>query len=146
MLVETLGDIPESLRDEAVKAWKEQGKKIVGFLCAYVPEEILYAADILPYRVRATGCKRTARADLWMSNFTCSFARSCLEFALDGSYDFLDGVIGLDSCAMIHKLHDNWRLAGHLSFSHFLTVPHKNGEPAVLWYRAELEAMKRAVG
>lgn len=144
-MVKNLKEIPDIPFNPAVKAWKEQGKKVVGFLCSFVPEEIIYAADILPYRVRATGCNRTTQADLWMSNFTCSFARSCLEFAMDGSYDFLDGLVGLDSCAMIHKLYDNWRIGTNPSFSHFLTVPHKNGDSAILWYRDEIEALKQAV-
>jgi len=142
---ERLREIQDVPFNPAVKEWKEQGKKVIGFLCSYVPEEIIYAADILPYRVRATGCTKTTQADLWMSNFTCSFARSCLEFAMDGTYDFLDGLIGLDSCAMIHKLYDNWRISANLPFSHFLTVPHKNGSSAVAWYRDEIEALKLAV-
>jgi benzoyl-CoA reductase/2-hydroxyglutaryl-CoA dehydratase subunit BcrC/BadD/HgdB len=145
VVVKNLREIPDIPFNPAVKAWKEQGKKVVGFLCSFVPEEIIYAADILPYRVRATGCNRTTQGDLWMSNFTCSFARSCLEFAMDGSYDFLDGLVGLDSCAMIHKLYDNWRIITNPSFSHFLTVPHKNGDSAILWYRDEIEALKQAV-
>ncbi len=44
----------------AIEEWKAEGKKVVGFFCTYVPEEILYAANILPYRVRAVGCKQTS--------------------------------------------------------------------------------------
>ncbi len=31
-----------------IKAWKEQGKKVVAFQHGYVPEEIIHAAGILP--------------------------------------------------------------------------------------------------
>ena len=36
-----------------IKAWKDQGKKVVAFQCVHIPEEIIYAAGILP--VRLTG-------------------------------------------------------------------------------------------
>jgi len=108
MVIERLCEISSAVPNQSVKVWKEQGKKVIGFMCSYVPEEVIYAAGMLPFRVRATGCTRMTRGDALMSNFTCSFARSCLEFALDGTYDFLDGLIGLDSCAQIHRLYDNW--------------------------------------
>ena len=39
-------------RHEYTKAWKQKTRgKVVGYLCTYMPEEILYAADILPVRV-----------------------------------------------------------------------------------------------
>ena len=39
-------------RHTYAKAWKEKtGGKVVGYFCTYVPEEILYAANILPVRI-----------------------------------------------------------------------------------------------
>jgi len=39
-------------RHEYSKNWKEKtGGKILGYFCTYVPEEILYAADVLPVRI-----------------------------------------------------------------------------------------------
>ena len=39
-------------RHEYAKAWKQRtGEKVVGYLCTYVPEEIIYAAGILPVRI-----------------------------------------------------------------------------------------------
>ncbi|MBL7176804.1 MAG: 2-hydroxyacyl-CoA dehydratase [Desulfobacteraceae bacterium] len=114
-------------------------------MCSYVPEEIIYAAGMLPYRIRATGCTRTTRSDALMSNFSCSFARSCLEFALDGTYDFLDGLVSLDSCAQIHRLYDNWRFKARLPFMYLLNLPHKNSDSAIAWYRGEIAAFKQSL-
>ena len=130
-MIEELGEISSDLLNQAVKVWREQGKKVIGFMCSYVPEEIIYAAGILPYRVRATGCIRSTRSDALMSSFSCSFARSCLEFALDGTYDFLDGLVALDSCAQIERLYDNWRFKAGLPFMHLLNLPHKNSDSAI---------------
>ena len=103
-MIEELSEISSATLNQTVKVWKGQGKKVVGFMCSYVPEEIIYAAGVIPYRVRATGFTKTSRSDALMSNFSCSFARSCLEFALDGTYDFLDGLVASDSCAQIERI------------------------------------------
>ena len=141
-MIEGLDEIISVPLNPAIRAWKEKGDKIIGFLCCYVPEEIIYAAGILPYRIRATGCWKSLQGDLWMSNLNCSFARSCLEFALDGTYGFLDGLVASDSCGHAHRLYDNWRFSAELPFMHFLTVPHKSGESAVAWYREEVANFK----
>ena len=71
---------------DAVKAWQAQGKKALGVLCCHLPEEILYAADVLPVRMRATGCKEYDAAEMWMSTFSCTFAKSVLQYWIDGKY------------------------------------------------------------
>ena len=39
-------------RHSYAQNWKEEtGGKVMGYFCTYVPEEILYAADILPVRI-----------------------------------------------------------------------------------------------
>ena len=39
-------------RHSYAKEWKEKtGGKVLGYFCTYVPEEILYAANILPIRI-----------------------------------------------------------------------------------------------
>ncbi len=39
-------------RHQYAQEWKQRnGGKVVGWLCTYVPEEIIYAAGMLPVRV-----------------------------------------------------------------------------------------------
>jgi len=108
--LQELADLTRDLVSPAIQDWKAQGKKVVGFFCSYVPEEILYAADIFPFRVRAPGCTQTALADTYMSHLNCTFVRSCLQFALEGRYRFLDGLVFNRSCDHIRRLYD-WRLS-----------------------------------
>ena len=81
--LQELIDIGDSVANPAIRDWKAKGKKVVGFFCPYVPEEILYAADILPFRLRAPGCTETTEADVYMSSINCSYCRSCLQFLLE---------------------------------------------------------------
>jgi benzoyl-CoA reductase subunit C len=143
--IEELTEMSGTLYNPAMKQWKEQGKKIVGFLCSYVPEEILYAADILPYRVRPTGCEQTVLADGIMKHVNCSYVRSLLQTALEGKYEFLDGLVGCDGCDHSRRLYDVLRETAPFPFHHFISVPHKTGEAAVAWYQDEIALFKESV-
>ncbi len=131
----------------AIEEWKAEGKKVVGFFCTYVPEEILYAANILPYRVRAVGCKQTSSADVYMSQVNCSFVRSCLEYAFEGKYNFLDGMVFTRSCDNIRRLYDLFRviMPEAFPFMHFIDMPHKVNDDAIALYREFLEEFKNHV-
>ncbi len=97
----------EEISSESVKAWKAQGKKALGVLCCHVPVEILHAMDIMPVRLRATGCTETPDGDAWMSTFSCSYARGILQYWIQGVYDDLDGIVTSDGCMMPWRTFDN---------------------------------------
>ncbi len=126
---------------------KSRGGKVFGWLCTYVPEEILHAAGILPIRI--IGYSHEADLDdgtalLYINN--CSFSRSCLQLGLEGEYDFLDGAMGGSTCDGARRLFDIWRQYIGTPFHHVLTVPRKYTERAhqlyyqeVLKFKAHLE-------
>jgi benzoyl-CoA reductase subunit C len=121
--------------------WKAQGKKIIGWLCTYVPEEVILAAGALP--VRITGYSHEdelvdGTAYLYINN--CSFTRSCLQLGLKGEYDFLDGVVGGSTCDGVRRLFDLWRHYLKPPFFQVLTIPRKSTERAhQLYYSQVLE-------
>lgn len=93
---------------ESIAAWRAGGKKALGVLCCFIPNELLYAADIMPVRLRATGCNDYSEAEVWMSSFSCSFAKSILQYLIEGTYD-LDGIIVTDGCMQAVRVYDNWK-------------------------------------
>ncbi|MFC1924805.1 2-hydroxyacyl-CoA dehydratase subunit D [Chloroflexota bacterium] len=145
--LEELIDLGNGLANPAVQEWKGKGKKVVGYYCPYVPEEILYAADILPFRVRAPGCTETTSADVYMSSINCSFVRSCLQFVLEGEYDFLDGLVVLNTCDQIRRQYDLLKEVKPQAFPflHFIGLPHKSSDEAVRFYRDDLIEFKNSV-
>jgi len=44
----------EANRTKWAKEWKKQDKKIIGVMSSYVPEEIISAAGMLPFRITGT--------------------------------------------------------------------------------------------
>jgi bzd-type benzoyl-CoA reductase N subunit len=122
----------------SIDAWKKAGKKVIGTICCHVPEEIIHAAGMLPVRIRATGCTDDSKAEVWMSSFSCSFARSCLQFFLDGTYGFLDGIVASDGCLMAQRLFDNLNHQFKELSQHLVVVPRMYTARAVPFYREEL--------
>jgi len=144
-VLEELKTLSGNLINPALEDWKAKGKKVVGFFCSYVPEEILYAADILPIRVRAPGCENTTSADVYFSQLNCSFIRACLDFALEGKYDFLDGLVFTNSCDNVRRLYDTLKevRSDAFPFLEFISVPHKVSEQSTSFYRDELVEFRK---
>ncbi len=96
-------------RHDSVRKWKQEtGKSVYGYFCCMTPEEILYAADILPVRITGTG-EPLEHADAYIQSNACAFARSCLDAGLRGLYDYLDGVVVPNSCDIIFSMEYFWR-------------------------------------
>jgi len=126
---------------------KARGKRIIGYFCSYVPEEMIHAAGCVPYRMRATGSRGTTRGDTYFSVLNCSFVRHCFDKALHGEFGFLDGVVFTNGCDHARRLYDNWRDAGKKlglgpDFLHMLVVPHKVSDTALSRYEAELRTFQ----
>ena len=135
----------ETLVNRAIRSWKEQGGKVVGYFCSYVPEEIITAAGFLPFRIRATGSTETTLGDVYFGINNCTFTRHCLDLAFGGKYDFLDGVVWPSTCDHIRRVYDVWRLKIKGTFLHYLSLPRKIGEAQVDWYRDELTIFKESL-
>jgi len=140
-----LAEVSRTLGNSHIDAWKADGKKVVGFVCSYMPEEILYALDILPYRITGKGVQDTSHADSYLTRVNCSFARSCLELGFLGQYDFLDGAVWNNGCDHIRRCYDNWKAKIPFSFMYMLPVPHKISPEGRQWYKEEVLKFRQAV-
>lgn len=140
---EQLAEVSSGLQNQFVRDWKQRGKKVVGYVCSYLPEELLFAADILPFRITGKGCTETALADSYLTRVNCSFARCCLELALSGKYDFLDGAIFVNGCDHIRRAFDNWEAhSSALPLMYILPVPHVLNDEGLKWYTEEVTKVK----
>ncbi len=129
---------------------KETDKKIVGYYCTYIPEELLHAAKLFPFRIRATGNKDTDLADIYMVRFTCSFVRSTLHLALQGVYDFLDGFVVCNSCDHSRRMFElfDLKVFNREGFNKkvprfYLALPHIISNEGFEWYKKEIEELKQ---
>lgn len=128
-------------KTKEIQEFKQAGKKVFGWLCTYVPEEVIHAAGALPVRITGYSEEKElddATAYLYINN--CSFSRSCLQMGLDGEYEYLDGVIAGSTCDGARRLFDLWIHYIKPPFHHILTVPRKYTERAHrLYYEQVLQ-------
>lgn len=128
---------------EPARRWKERGGKVIGFMCTYVPEELIYAAGALPVRVTGGPTELPlGDANAHLHPVSCSFSRQCLQMGLDGQYSFLDGFIGGNNCDSIRRLTDNWLHYVPAPFTYILDVPHKLTGRAFEYYQGVLLDLK----
>jgi len=125
-----------------IESWKNEGKKVLGYFCTYIPEEIIYAADILPVRVRARGAGDTPMGDAYMTPTSCSYTRCCLELANQNQYNFLDGIVSCNSCDQIRRLYDNIRYKAPFPYHYIMGVPGNVSETTHEWFGHELTKFK----
>ena len=80
-------------RTKWASEYKKQNKKVIGILSAYVPEEVIYAAGMLPWRIQGTWQENVSMAMIFRPPKSCTFLNHILESVLNGDMDFLNGVV-----------------------------------------------------
>jgi benzoyl-CoA reductase subunit C len=133
-------------RHDYAKKWKERtGGKVIGYFCTYVPEEILYAANILPVRILGSHEPQDVSEPHIFAMF-CPFCRDCLAQGLKGRYDYLDGIMIAQSCLHIRQAYTSWDLHIPVDFKYYLPHPMNVQSPhAVPYLIEELKLFKKAV-
>jgi benzoyl-CoA reductase subunit C len=133
-------------RHEYAKYWKEKnGGKVLGYFCTYVPEEILYAADVLPVRILGSHEPQSV-TEPHIFGMYCPFCRDCLAQGLKGRYDYLDGIMIAQSCLHIRQAFTSWQLHIPVEYSYYLPMPHfVQSKRATPYLAGELAAFKASV-
>jgi bzd-type benzoyl-CoA reductase N subunit len=133
--------LDELYRERGKRAWElhDAGKKVIGYFCCFVPDEIITAFDMVPYRIQGSQSEPIDQADAYIEPMACPFARSCFNKALKGEYDFLDGFVAPHSCDTIERIYHIWHHEKPASFNHLINVPHMMGPSSDKFYRKELD-------
>lgn len=111
----------------------------VGWVCGYVPEELLLAAGCQPLRLSGTG-QPIREADAYLHQNLCPFVRSVLDKALESDL-VLDGMVFVNSCDAMKRLHDVWRLYIDTDFNHILDMPRIVSPDSIAYYVSELRRL-----
>ena len=147
--LEELTKQADTLTNPYIERWKEKGERIIGYYCCYIPEEIIHAAGMLPYRIRATGSTTSELGDLYTTSTTCTFCRHSLDQAMRGEYSFLDGLVAFHSCDHISRTFDVWRYGKVPSpdsfYLRFLDIPFKTDNLATEWMTYQSDQFKRSL-
>ena len=116
----------------------------MGWVCSYTPLELIYAANFLPYRIEGHS-KPIGAADSYIHPNYCQFVKSAIDNALEGKYDFLEGVVFMNSCDAMRRLHDVWKRYIPSKFNYILDLPMGESNLGVKYLRNEFHKFKLAL-
>jgi benzoyl-CoA reductase subunit C len=128
-------------RLQIIQEHQANRQKAFGYICTYTPEEIIYAAGILPVRVFGKPGE-TPVADAYLYSNICSFVRSCFEQALQDGYSNIDGLLACNSCDHIRRLYDAWQNYIPTPFTYIFSLPCKTTPSTLAFFQQELNQFK----
>ena len=142
----------QEANNELVQKAKAEGKYAIGYTCYFMPEVLLDLPGCFSVRLRAPRCTSPDIATYYMSSRVCHYARSLLERALEGGYNFLDAQMATETCTATCRFQEHLQQK-HLDsvedmriidndnfFCEFIDVPFKKTNIAYDHYRDQLRA------
>ncbi|MGD8983633.1 MAG: 2-hydroxyacyl-CoA dehydratase family protein [Desulfobacteraceae bacterium] len=122
-IIEKFRHITENTHEYA-KSLQGKGQLLAGYMCTHVPEEILYAAGIIPMRILSSH-ESQAMTRSYIHETYCSFSHDCAYQGLQKNYDYLDLIVHSSSCIHMAEAFNVWvRFAGFQQKSFLITFPH----------------------
>ena len=142
-ILSTIQKLAKAENNEYIKKASGDGKKILGYMCSFVPEEIIHAAGMVPFRLTAVGSTETRQGDAYYSAINCSLIRHIFDKALKKEFSFLDGVVFMNGCDHSRRMYDNWRDALKTQglgpeYLHMFIAPHTTTESSLRRFVKEI--------
>ena len=145
-------DLLQEANNELVRKGKEEGLRAIGYTCYFMPEVLLDLPGCFSVRLRAPRCTSPDIATYYLSSRVCHYARSLMERALEGGYNFLDAQMATETCTATCRFQEHLQQK-HLDtvqdmqiiqnpdfFVSFCDVPFKNTEISYEHFRKQLRA------
>ena len=141
--LKTLIEPSTSVSNDYIEKWRAEGGKVMAYFCSYIPEEMFHAAGLLPVRIRAADSTETDDGDIYLSSYNCTFTRHVLDMILKGKFDFVDGIVAMNSCDHIRRLFDIVDQKAPRPFMQVLNVPHLNDDASRGWFLKEISSLRK---
>ena len=142
----------QEANNDLVKQAKADGKRAIGYTCYFMPEVLLELPGCFSVRLRAPNCESPDIATYYLSGRICHYARSLMERALEGGYNFLDAQMATETCTATCRFQEHLQQK-HLKsvddmriidnddfFCSFCDIPFKNNENGYEHYKEQLRA------
>lgn len=127
----------------AMKAMKEEGKKVVGVYCAFTPKELIMAAGAVPVGLCGTSEEPVAAAERDLPRNLCPLIKSSYGFAVTDTcpyFYFSDLLVGETTCDGKKKMYE---YLGEIKPMHIMELPQRSeGRAAFDLWRSEIVLLK----
>lgn len=124
---------------------RAQGRKVMGYMSALGPVELMTAAGLIPLRLRGDVSDPISHADAHMETVVCPFVRNAFDSVLKDRYAFLDGLVLPNLCDSLARTYDTWAANVRVPYTHFLNVPHLADDPSVEFLSAVMRKFVRSL-
>ena len=132
----------QDAQNELVDKARAEGQYALGYNCYYIPEVLLNLQGCFSSRLRAPRCISTDVANYYMTNRSCPYARSILERAIEGGYQYLDALLGAESCATMDRMEEHFFLINLVKTDRFFVTqidpPMKGDRINLDYYKVQL--------
>ena len=127
------------------KELKKKGKKIIGYICSFVPLEIIAAAGCIPFRVRGNVEEPITTGDTLLETIVCPYYRSCFDLSVKQKYAFLSGMVIPHGCDSMVRSYSAWSYSLPYPYFHFINIPTVCGESSSEFFDAELNTFRKSL-
>jgi benzoyl-CoA reductase subunit C len=133
-------------RHAYAKNWKESKHgKVCGYLSNMVPEEYLYAANVLPVRILPEPTTAPTSSTTHIQANRCACCHGSLEEGLRGNYDYLDGLVYVQTCLAQSLVFSSWVMHLGTPWTYKMFGPWREIPSANSLYQSYLNDYKTAV-
>jgi bcr-type benzoyl-CoA reductase subunit C len=139
--------VEKHYRDYGLRAkeLKKGGKKFIGYICSFVPLEIISASGCIPFRVRGNVHEPITKGDTLLETIVCPYYRSCFDLSIKQTYDFLSGMVIPHGCDSMVRSYSAWTYSLPYSYFHFVNIPTVCDESSFEFFSAELNTFRKSL-
>ena len=140
-LPENFESFPEARKSGfmKMKAHKDNGGKIVGTYCSFIPTELIMAAGAIPVTLCATSEEPIAAAQEHLPSNLCPLIKASYGFALTDTcpyFYFSDFIVGETTCDGKKKM---FELMNDIKDNYVMQLPSSRDEVALNMWEAEIK-------
>jgi benzoyl-CoA reductase/2-hydroxyglutaryl-CoA dehydratase subunit BcrC/BadD/HgdB len=133
-------------REQEIQAAKEEGKKVIGYMCLFAPIELILAADAIPVRVNSGWYDTSKLGDRVVPVEVCPMVRSTIGakmIALSPYLEMSDALISILTCDGMTKMGE---ILSDYKQVWAMTLPRvKDSEQSLRLWSEEIKSIKRHV-
>jgi bcr-type benzoyl-CoA reductase subunit C len=124
---------------------KNEGKKVIGYVCSFVPLEIISASGAIPFRVRGNVHEPITKGDTLLETIVCPYYRSIFDLSVKGKYDFLSGLVIPHGCDSMVRSFSTWSYSLPYPYFHFVNIPTVCDESSFEFFTAEINTFRKSL-
>lgn len=117
----------------------------IGWFSVYTPEEIIYAAGLVPFRITGESAPSSIKARALLFSNICPYTLSCLEEGIQGLYRSLDGIAIVNTCDARRRLYDAWRRYVKTPFVQIIDLPKIITPESRIYFKNQFIRFKEAI-